>query len=75
MRLWLLLWPCGASLLEPVATDRPSEDVFPAPSAAHHLPPSGVEVLGAKATNKFWANWAVEARRCLCEAYSIKKMI
>ena len=48
-------------LIGPVAVDRPLVDVFPAPSATHHLPPSGVEVPGAKATNKFWANWAVEA--------------
>jgi len=53
----------GESLLHPLAVDRPDETVFPLPQGTRHLPPFGTEVDGAKATNKFWANWVVEEGR------------
>ena len=37
--------------------------MFPLPQGTRHLPPFGTEVDGAKATNKFWANWVVEEGR------------
>lgn len=51
------------SLLHPLALERPDASVFPLPAQARHLPPFGTEVDGAKATNKFWANWVVEEGR------------
>ena len=49
--------------MHPLAVDRPDETVFPLPQGTRHLPPFGTEVDGAKATNKFWANWVVEEGR------------
>eukprot|EP00434_Breviolum_minutum_P020995 symbB.v1.2.018524.t1/scaffold1481.1/size116218/3 len=53
----------GTSVLQPLSVKRPDEAVFPLPEAPRHLPPFGTEVTGAKATNKFWANWVVEEGR------------
>eukprot|EP00434_Breviolum_minutum_P007558 symbB.v1.2.006670.t1/scaffold372.1/size218212/22 len=53
----------GTSVLQPLSVERPDEAVFPLPEAPRHLPPFGTEVTGAKATNKFWANWVVEEGR------------
>jgi hypothetical protein len=53
----------GESLLQPLAVEQPDASMFPLPQQARHLPPFGTEVQGAKATNKFWANWVVEEGR------------
>ena len=52
--------PISSSLLEAIAQDRPDPAVFPSPPEPHHLPPFRSEIAGAKQTNKFWSNWAVE---------------
>ena len=52
--------PISSSLLEAISQDRPDPAVFPSPPEPHHVSPFGTEVAGAKQTNKFWSNWAVE---------------
>lgn len=52
--------PISTSLLEAISQDRPDSAVFPSPPEPHHVPPFRTEIAGAKQTNKFWSNWAVE---------------
>ena len=55
--------PISTSLLEAISQDRPDSAVFPSPPEPHHVPPFRTEIAGAKQTNKFWSNWAVEEWR------------
>jgi len=48
-----------ASVLETLSTNPPDPAVFPRPASGHQLPPAHTEVVGPKATNKFWSNWVV----------------
>jgi len=48
----------STSLLQPVGVHQPHLELFP-PTRGHHLPPAHTEVVGPKATNKFWVNWVV----------------
>jgi endo-1,3(4)-beta-glucanase len=41
-----------------LGTSAPNSIVFP-PVSGHRMAPAHTEVLGPKATNKFWANWVV----------------